>query len=58
MCTSLDLAEQRHHQQVVDYLTQNQRAQKANELPSNVLLNERANIEENVKSGWFFKRFY
>lgn len=53
MCTPLDLAKQRNHQAIVDYLQNQQQAQQANELPTNVLLNERAEIEENVKSGRF-----
>jgi hypothetical protein len=53
MCTPLDLAKQRNHPAIVDYLQSQQQAQQANELPANVLLNERAEIEENVKSGKF-----
>lgn len=51
MCTPLDLAKQRNQKAVIDYLQNQQHAQQANELPTNVLLNERADIEENVKSG-------
>ena len=51
MCTPLDLAKQRQHQDIVEYLTNEQQAQMANEMSNSVLQNERANIEENVKSG-------
>lgn len=51
MCTPLDLAIKRKHQPVVDYLTHQQKAKVASELSVESLLNERTNIEENVKSG-------
>jgi hypothetical protein len=54
MCTALDLAKQRNNQPIVDYLVRQKSAQMANEIPADILKNERANIEKNLKSGLIY----